>query len=55
MGKPRKKKGTPPCVVAVPAQVRYRVDESPKRKHHWDRDEPGFLEVSGALVGKCPG
>jgi hypothetical protein len=34
--------------------------ESPKRKHHWDFDEPGFVEVPkrGApgcvRVGKCP-
>lgn len=44
----------PPCVVPVPPTVTYRVDEVPKRKHHWDRDEPGFVEVAGNLVGKCP-
>lgn len=34
---------------------RYQPDESPKRKHAWDRDEAGFLEVApGQLVAKCP-
>ncbi|MGH7150654.1 MAG: hypothetical protein ACREIU_08150 [Planctomycetota bacterium] len=37
------------------APWRYEPDESPKRKHAWDRDEPGFLEVSpGQVVAKCP-
>lgn len=33
---------------------RYEPDEEPKRKHHWDRAEPGFVEVRSVLVGKCP-
>lgn len=33
---------------------RYEPDESPKKKHGWDRDEPGFAKVSGMKVGKCP-
>ncbi len=34
---------------------RYEPDEMPKRKHAWDRDEAGFVEVAaGQLVSKCP-
>lgn len=41
--------------TAVPPEVEYQPDEEPKRKHHWDRDEPGFEEqVTGERVAKCP-
>ncbi|NYJ00254.1 hypothetical protein HNR19_000952 [Nocardioides thalensis] len=33
---------------------KYERDETPRRKHQWDRDEPGFVEVNGVTVGKCP-
>ena len=32
----------------------YEPDEKPKRKHGWNRDEAGFIEVHGVPVGKCP-
>jgi len=32
----------------------YVPDELPKRKHAWDRNEAGFIEVDGVKVGKCP-
>jgi hypothetical protein len=32
----------------------YEVDERPKRKHHWDRNEPGFVVVGRERIGKCP-
>ena len=32
----------------------YMPDEGPKKKHHWDKNEPGFEDVRGILVGKCP-
>ena len=32
----------------------YEPDESPKRKHHWNKDLAGFVEVGPNLVGKCP-
>jgi len=52
--------GKPPVsptatLVPVPPNALYRPDETPKRKHHWDRDEPGFVELfPGHRVGKCP-
>jgi hypothetical protein len=33
---------------------KYDAGERPKRKHGWDKDEAGFVEVDGVLVGKCP-
>ena len=33
---------------------RCESDESPKRKHHWDRDHAGFVEAGPNRVGKCP-
>lgn len=33
---------------------RYEADETPKRKHHWNREEAGFVRVGSTLVGKCP-
>ncbi|MBI4703269.1 MAG: hypothetical protein HY744_19300 [Deltaproteobacteria bacterium] len=32
----------------------YEPDEKPKRKHAWDEPYPGFVEVRGEVVGKCP-
>jgi hypothetical protein len=32
----------------------YEPDETPKRKHSWDKDEAGFVTIGGAIVGKCP-
>ena len=32
----------------------YVPDEEPKRTHHWDKNEAGFVEVNGELVAKCP-
>lgn len=32
----------------------YQSDETPKRKHHWDKDHAGFVEVGSVPVGKCP-
>lgn len=32
----------------------YEPDETPKRKHHWDKDEAGFDEDGAGFVGKCP-
>ncbi len=54
-GRVTRKKKAVASVVAVPPLVRYQPDEDPKRKHHWDLDEPGFVELApGHLVGKCP-
>jgi len=36
------------------AQLSYEPDEHPKRKHHWDKDHPGFVALGGVLIGKCP-
>ena len=33
---------------------RHESDENPKRKHHWDEDHAGFVEVGPNHVGKCP-
>jgi len=33
---------------------RYEPDERPKKKHGWHKDEAGFVELDGVLVGKCP-
>ena len=43
-------------VVLKPVAHRVRVesDENPKRKHHWDKDHAGFVEVGPNRVGKCP-
>jgi hypothetical protein len=32
----------------------YEPDENPKRRHHWENDYAGFVNVSGNLVAKCP-
>ena len=32
----------------------YQSDEIPKRKHHWNKDHAGFVEVGHVPVGKCP-
>lgn len=32
----------------------YEADEKPKKKHGWNKDEPGFKRVRKELVGKCP-
>jgi len=37
-----------------PANWLYVPDETPKRKHGWDRSYAGFVEVSGVVIGKCP-
>ncbi len=33
---------------------RYEPDENPKQKHRWKKNEPGFLEIRGVFIGKCP-
>jgi len=34
---------------------RYQPDENPKRRHHWKKPVPGFVEgPRGERVGKCP-
>lgn len=33
---------------------KYESDQRPKRKHHWSRNEAGFVVVDGHRVGKCP-
>ncbi len=33
---------------------KYEPDERPKRKHHWDKDVPGFVSIAGEIVAKCP-
>lgn len=33
---------------------KYEPDETPKKKHGWSKDEAGFVEDDGVLVGKCP-
>lgn len=33
---------------------RYQTDETPKRKHHWNQAQAGFIREGGELVGKCP-
>lgn len=33
---------------------KYERDATPRRKHQWGRDEYGFVEVNGTIVGKCP-
>ncbi len=38
----------------APRRWRYEPDESPKRKHGWHKDEAGFVDQDGVLVGKCP-
>jgi hypothetical protein len=32
----------------------YEPDETPKRKHHWARNEAGFVKVGNIRIGKCP-
>ncbi len=32
----------------------YEPDEVPKKKHHWDNDQAGFLKIGPNEVGKCP-
>ena len=41
-------------IADVPHKWLYEPDENPKRKHHWSRDEAGFVTVGGIFVGKCP-
>jgi hypothetical protein len=41
-------------VADVPQKWLYEPDEDPKRKHHWTRDEAGFVTVGAIFVGKCP-
>src|SRR6266568_2885800 len=36
----------------VPHKWLYEPDEVPKRKHHWDQDEAGFVAVGAIFVGK---
>lgn len=33
---------------------KYETDESPKVKHHWDKDEAGTVLVGNVVVSKCP-
>ncbi len=33
---------------------RYEADEHPKRRHHWEHDYAGFVQVGAKMVGKCP-
>ena len=41
-------------VADVPHKWLYEPDEDPKRKHHWNQNEAGFVTVGAILVGKCP-
>ncbi len=34
-------------------QYRYEP-EQPKRKHHWNSSDAGFVAIDGTLVAKCP-
>jgi len=36
------------------ARWQYEPDERPKKKHAWNRPEPGFVGRGASLVGKCP-
>lgn len=40
--------------VSGGADWTYEPDETPKRKHQWDRDEAGFAQVGPHQVAKCP-
>jgi hypothetical protein len=41
-------------VADAPHKWLYEPDEDPKRKHHWDQNEAGFVTVGATFVGKCP-
>jgi len=47
-------------ISAAHTRWEYQSDENPKRKHHWEKDHPGFVEVprrksrGSVRVGKCP-
>jgi hypothetical protein len=42
-------------VAGTPGQQwQYVPDEDPKKKHHWEQNVAGFVEVRGVQVGKCP-
>jgi hypothetical protein len=32
----------------------YDPGEDPKKRHHWEKNEAGFVEIDGKPVGKCP-
>jgi hypothetical protein len=56
MTSPSSDSGSPPgkpTVVPAP-QWKYVPDEDPKDKHHWEKNEAGFIEVNGVQIGKCP-
>jgi len=38
----------------APHKWLYEPDEDPKRKHHWNQNEAGFVAVGAIFVGKCP-
>jgi hypothetical protein len=38
----------------VPHKWLYEPDDDPKRKHHWNRNEAGFVTVGAIFVAKCP-
>jgi len=41
-------------VADAPHKWLYQPDEDPKRKHHWNQNEAGFVTVGAIFVGKCP-
>jgi hypothetical protein len=41
-------------VADAPHKWLYEPDEDPKRKHHWNQNEAGFVTVGATFVGKCP-
>jgi hypothetical protein len=41
-------------VADMPHKWLYEPDEDPKRKHHWNQNDAGFVMVGAVFVGKCP-
>jgi hypothetical protein len=41
-------------VADMPHKWLYEPDEDPKRKHHWNQNNAGFVMVGAIFVGKCP-
>ncbi len=41
-------------VADMPHKWLYQPDEDPKKKHHWNQGEAGFVTVGAIFVAKCP-
>lgn len=38
----------------VPHKWLYEADENPKKKHRWNLNNAGFVQIGTTFVGKCP-